>query len=117
MLFWEAGIWMRDLDRIDAIQSRAGFGGWSARGGETLDISVQIVCTNFMLRSNGGASPPPPNFDLTRIRRMAVARTQETRELLAQAGLEIWQAPEGFWAVRLKQAAVPPRRRALRKTK
>ena len=34
---------------------------------------------------------------------------------LAEAGLELWQAPEGFWAVRLKQAAVlapakPPRR-------
>ena len=27
-------------------------------------------------------------------------------DLLAQAGLELWQAPEGFWAVRLKQAAV-----------
>ena len=25
---------------------------------------------------------------------------------LAEAGLELWQAPEGFWAVRLKQAAV-----------
>ena len=23
--------------------------------------------------------------------------------LLAEAGLELWQAPEGFWAVRLKQ--------------
>jgi len=35
-------------------------------------------------------------------------------ELLAEAGLELWQAPEGFWAVRLKRAvlaaAKPPRR-------
>ena len=34
--------------------------------------------------------------------------------LLAEAGLELWQAPEGFWTVRLKQAASmpakPPRR-------
>ncbi len=27
--------------------------------------------------------------------------------LLAEAGLELWQAPEGFWAVRLKQAPAP----------
>jgi hypothetical protein len=26
-------------------------------------------------------------------------------ELLAEAGLELWQAPEGFMAVRLKQVA------------
>ncbi len=26
--------------------------------------------------------------------------------LLAEAGLELWQAPEGFWTVRVKQAAV-----------
>ena len=35
-------------------------------------------------------------------------------DLLAQAGLELWQAPEGFWTVRVKQAvlasAKPPRR-------
>jgi hypothetical protein len=31
--------------------------------------------------------------------------------LLAEAGLELWQAPEGFWAVRLKQqVSRPPRR-------
>jgi hypothetical protein len=35
---------------------------------------------------------------------------------LTQAGLELWQAPEGFWAVRLKQVVAPvlpfrPRRR------
>jgi hypothetical protein len=44
-------------------------------------------------------------------------------DLLAEAGLELWQAPEGFWAVRLKQASAdtsvsrlrlrrPPARRA-----
>jgi hypothetical protein len=31
---------------------------------------------------------------------------------LAEAGLELWQAPEGFWAVRLKQQAAAPVRRA-----
>ena len=39
---------------------------------------------------------------------------------LAEAGLELWHAPEGFWAVRLKQVVVPvprPRRRSLRRTK
>jgi hypothetical protein len=32
--------------------------------------------------------------------------------LLAQAGLELWQAPEGFWAIRLKPVAMakPDRR-------
>jgi hypothetical protein len=38
--------------------------------------------------------------------------------LLAEAGLELWQAPEGFWAIRAKRAdptppARPPRRRRL----
>jgi len=40
---------------------------------------------------------------------------------LAEAGLELWQAPEGFWAVRLKPAVVAPvvqlRRRPARRTK
>jgi hypothetical protein len=40
-------------------------------------------------------------------------------DLLAEAGLELWQAPEGFWAVRLKPAALQlsvarPRRRLAR---
>ena len=40
-------------------------------------------------------------------------------DLLAEAGLELWQAPEGFWAVRLKPTPVPlpathPRRRLAR---
>jgi hypothetical protein len=36
--------------------------------------------------------------------------------LLAAAGLELWQAPEGFWAVRLKPApAAPPVVRPQRK--
>jgi hypothetical protein len=43
-------------------------------------------------------------------------------DLLAEAGLELWQAPEGFWAVRLKRATVPApvlrlRQRSLRRTK
>jgi hypothetical protein len=43
-------------------------------------------------------------------------------DLLAEAGLELWQAPEGFWAVRLKRAAVLApvvrlRRRPARRTK
>jgi hypothetical protein len=42
--------------------------------------------------------------------------------LLAETGLELWQAPEGFWAIRLKQAAVAQpevrqRHRALRRSK
>ena len=40
----------------------------------------------------------------------------ELANLLAEAGLELWQAPEGFWAIRLKPTAVrrpakPTRRR------
>jgi hypothetical protein len=27
--------------------------------------------------------------------------------LLDEAGLELWQAPEGFWAIRVKPMAVP----------
>ena len=36
--------------------------------------------------------------------------------LLDEAGLELWQAPEGFWAIRAKRAAVPtPPTRPVRK--
>jgi hypothetical protein len=31
----------------------------------------------------------------------------ELVHLLAEAGLELWQAPEGFWAIRVKPMAVP----------
>jgi hypothetical protein len=27
--------------------------------------------------------------------------------LLDEVGLELWQSPEGFWAIRVKRAAVP----------
>jgi hypothetical protein len=42
--------------------------------------------------------------------------------LLAEAGLELWQAPEGFWAVKLKSATVQPpvarqQHRPLRRTR
>ncbi len=42
--------------------------------------------------------------------------------MLAAAGLELWQAPEGFWAIRVKRAAVLApvvglRRGSLRRTK
>ena len=45
----------------------------------------------------------------------------ELMHLLAEAGLELWQAPEGFWAVRLKPVLAPPplarpRRRPSRRT-
>jgi hypothetical protein len=33
--------------------------------------------------------------------------TPELGQALAEAGLEFWQAPEGFWAIRVKAAAVP----------
>jgi len=28
----------------------------------------------------------------------------EVAALLAEAGLELWQAPEGFWAIRVKRS-------------
>jgi hypothetical protein len=31
----------------------------------------------------------------------------DLRHLLDEAGLELWQAPEGFWAIRVKPAAAP----------
>jgi hypothetical protein len=39
------------------------------------------------------------------------------RAMLDEAGLELWQAPEGFWAIRAKQRApvpAPPVRRVRR---
>lgn len=50
------------------------------------------------------------------------AREHDSRRslvvLLEEAGLELWQAPEGFWAIRVKPAATPgspPRRRRARR--
>lgn len=36
----------------------------------------------------------------------------DLEQALAGAGLELWQAPEGFWAIRIKPPATPlsPRR-------
>ena len=28
-------------------------------------------------------------------------------DMLDDAGLELWQSPEGFWAIRVKRVAVP----------
>jgi hypothetical protein len=42
----------------------------------------------------------------------------EVAALLAEAGLEMWQAPEGFWAIRVKPVASlakPSRRRRPRR--
>jgi len=36
--------------------------------------------------------PPDPKWNLV--------------EMLNEAGLELWQAPEGFWAIRTKRAVV-----------
>ncbi len=46
----------------------------------------------------------------------------EITNMLAEAGLELWQAPQGFWAIRLKRATapapvVPLRRRPARRSK
>ncbi len=42
----------------------------------------------------------------------------DLREQLARHGLELWHAPEGFWAIRLKgQATAPPRRARRRRTR
>lgn len=41
---------------------------------------------------------------LTRFPQGDVGRVS-LEDLLCDAGLELWQAPEGFWAVRLKGAA------------
>jgi len=31
----------------------------------------------------------------------------EVKMLLEEAGLELWQAPEGFWAIRVKPSVAP----------
>jgi hypothetical protein len=31
----------------------------------------------------------------------------ELEQALAEAGLELWQAPEGFWAIRVKRPSAP----------
>jgi hypothetical protein len=40
------------------------------------------------------------------------ANAHSVAALLAEAGLELWQAPEGFWAIRVRPSvsASPPRR-------
>lgn len=41
----------------------------------------------------------------------------EIRRQLDEAGLELWQAPEGFWAIRLKVATPRPAHRAGRRAR
>jgi hypothetical protein len=42
------------------------------------------------------------------------ASRRDLERQLEEAGLELWQAPEGFWTVRLKQAVLAPVNRARR---
>lgn len=39
----------------------------------------------------------------------------ELTSALEEVGLELWQAPEGFWAIRVKPAARPLRPRRARR--
>ncbi len=41
----------------------------------------------------------------------------ELTSALEEVGLELWQAPEGFWAIRVKPAAPPLRPRRARRRK
>jgi hypothetical protein len=41
----------------------------------------------------------------------------ELTSALDEVGLELWQAPEGFWAIRVKPAAPPLRPRRARRRK
>jgi hypothetical protein len=44
---------------------------------------------------------------LTAIRETAICRPERMASLLSEAGLELWQAPEGFWAIRLRRPPKP----------
>ncbi len=72
------------------------------------------------MRERLGGQLPESKKALTGFLAEPVSRP-ELVELLAQAGLELWQAPEGFWTVRLKQGTVPApvvlRSRRARRTK
>ena len=41
----------------------------------------------------------------------------ELTSALEDVGLELWQAPEGFWAIRVKPASPPMRPRRARRRK
>lgn len=43
------------------------------------------------------------------------AESPELTAALEGVGLELWQAPEGFWAIRVKPAAPPMRPRRARR--
>ena len=73
-----------------------------------------------MQRSTETKAVMDAETDLTGFFEKPLSRPELMRQL-AEAGLELWQAPEGFWAVRLKSAPVPspgirPGRRPLRRT-
>lgn len=39
---------------------------------------------------------------------LRVRAATELEQMLGEAGLELWQAPEGFWAIRVKPTTPPP---------
>jgi hypothetical protein len=65
-----------------------------------------------MERSSEPAAAIAATSDLTGVSEKADSgRREELLALLDGVGLELWQAPEGFWAIRLKPVAPRPARR------
>ena len=89
---------------------RAASGDASAK---CVDMDVHGMYKTYHVLAMPQGCPMEANKVLTDFFRRPLPRP-ELAELLAEAGLELWQAPEGFWTVRLKQAASmpakPPRR-------
>jgi hypothetical protein len=56
-----------------------------------------------------------PKTDLTGSDGEGAARRSEIEAVLAEAGLELWQAPEGFWAIRVRRASVAVSSRSRRR--
>lgn len=46
---------------------------------------------------------------------VAAESLPELTSALEEVGLELWQAPEGFWAIRVKPASPPKRPRRARR--
>lgn len=107
------------LVRIRAIKSRAGSQGSRDVEEKGLDMWVQILYTRFMLRTRMRRASANGTFDLTGIGAGPTPEGLEVAAALDRAGLEMWQAPEGFLAIRAKLASLstPPSRSERRRAR
>jgi hypothetical protein len=89
---------------VDASHRRAEIGEEAEEGLDIRDTNMYHI--ESLDPASLGSSMSSKN-DLTGFSGSVIS-PHDLARLLDQAGLELWQAPEGFWAIRVKAAAPAP---------